>query len=78
MGQTANLGPISILFANNEVFYQFSNDQLSRNRLQAGVNLRVTQQFNARVYYQYQNTKNAPPTAPKVIDSLGIVATYTF
>ena len=75
---TDNLRPISYLYTNNEVFYQFSNQELFRNRFQAGINLRFTQQFNTRVYYQYQNTKNPPPTAPKVIDALGILAIYAF
>jgi len=72
---TDNVGPISYLYANNEVFYQFSNNGLFRNRFQAGVHLILAQQFNARVYYQYQDTKN---NAPKVIHALGVLAVYTF
>jgi predicted porin len=72
---TDNLGPIAYLYTNDEVFYQFSNEELFRNRFQVGANLTFTQRFNARVYYQYQNTKN---NEPKVINALGILAVYTF
>jgi hypothetical protein len=72
---TENLGPVSYLYTNDEVFYQFSNQQLFRNRFQLGANLIFTQRFNARVYYQYQNTTN---NEPKVINALGILAVYSF
>lgn len=72
---TDHLGPIAYLYTNDEVFYQFSNGELFRNRFQVGANLIFMQQFTARVYYQYQNTKN---NEPKVINALGILAVYTF
>jgi Protein of unknown function (DUF2490) len=72
---TENLGPVAYLFTNDEVFYQFSNDEFFRNRFQLGANLTFAQRWNARVYYQYQNTTN---NEPKVINALGILAVYTF
>jgi hypothetical protein len=72
---TDNLGPIAYLYANDEVFYQFSNQELFRNRFQVGTNLSFAPRFNARVYYQYQNTTN---NEPKVINALGILAVYAF
>jgi hypothetical protein len=70
-----NLGIVSYLFTNDEVFYQLSNDELFRNRFQVGANLVFTQAFSARVYYQYQDTKNKEPN---VINALGILAVYAF
>lgn len=70
-----NLGIVSYLFTNDELFYQLSNGELFRNRFQVGANLIFTQAFSARVYYQYQNTKN---NEPKVINALGILAVYAF
>ena len=70
-----NLGIVSYLYANDEVFYQLSNEELFRNRFQVGANLIFTEAFSARVYYQYQNTKN---NEPKVINALGILAVYAF
>jgi Protein of unknown function (DUF2490) len=70
---TDHLGPIAYLYANDEVFYQFSNQELFRNRFQLGTNLLFTQRLSARVYYQYQNTKN---NEPKVINALGVLAVY--
>jgi hypothetical protein len=72
---TENWGLVSYLFTNDEVFYQLSNGELFRNRFQIGANLSFTQAFSARVYYQYQNTKN---NEPKVINALGILAVYAF
>jgi predicted porin len=72
---TDNLGPIAYLYTNDEIFYQFSNQELFRNRFQVGANLNFTQRLSARVYYQYQNTKN---NEPKVINALGILAVYAF
>jgi hypothetical protein len=70
---TDHFGPLSYLYTNNEVFYQFSNQELYRNRFQVGTNLIFTQRCSARVYYQYQNTKN---NEPKVVNALGILAVY--
>jgi Protein of unknown function (DUF2490) len=68
-------GLLAFLFVNDEVFYQFSNEELFRNRFQLGANLIFTEAFSARVYYQYQNTKN---NEPKVINALGVLAVYAF
>jgi hypothetical protein len=70
---TEKLGPVAYLYVNDEVFYEFSNSELFRNRFQVGTNLIFTQRFGARVYYQYQNTKN---NEPKVINALGVLAVY--
>jgi hypothetical protein len=72
---TENLGPVAYLYTNDEVFYQLSNNELFRNRFQVGTNLIFTQGFSARVYYQYQNTKN---NEPKVINAFGVLAVYAF
>jgi predicted porin len=72
---TDHLGPIAYLYANDEVFYQFSSQEWFRNRFQVGANLTFTQRFSARVYYQYQNTTN---NEPKVINALGVLALYAF
>jgi hypothetical protein len=72
---TENLGPVAYLYTNDEVFYQFSNQEFFRNRFQVGTNLIFTPRFSARVYYQYQNTTN---NEPKVINALGVIALYAF
>lgn len=72
---TEGLGSVSFLYVNDEVFYQFSNSELYRNRAQAGVNLQLHRDVNLRVYYQRQDTKNAQPGA---INALGLQLAYTF
>jgi hypothetical protein len=72
---TDRLGPIAYLYTNYEEFYQFSNQEFFRSRFQVGTNLIFTQRFSARVYYQYQDTRN---NEPKVINALGILAVYAF
>jgi hypothetical protein len=73
--QAQELGPISYLFANDEVFYQFQNDEWFRNRFQAGVNWVATKRTGVRLYYQRQDSRNATPGA---INALGILAVVNF
>jgi len=72
---TEGLGPISYLFTNDEVYYQFSNDEWFRNRFQAGMNLIATKRTGVRLYYQRQDTKNSTPGA---INALGVLAAINF
>ena len=72
---TETWGPIAYLYANDEVFYQFSDDEFYRNRFQAGLNLRFGERTSLRVYYQRQDSKNQTPGA---INALGLLAAYDF
>jgi len=67
--RSRGLGPIRYLFANDEVFYKFSDNDWYRNRFQAGVNLELTERASMRVYYQYQYSNN---TTPASINALGL------
>ena len=71
---TENLGPVSYLFTNDEVFYQFSDSEFFRNRFQAGANLILGKRTNLRLYYQRQDSRNANPGA---INALGVLAVVT-
>jgi hypothetical protein len=72
---TAGSGSVSYLFANDEVFYQFSNSEWYRNRAQAGANLRLNKGVDLRVYFQRQDTRNSEPGA---INALGLLMVYRF
>lgn len=72
---TTGPGSVSYLFANDEVFYQFSNSEWYRNRFQAGVNLQLNKGVGLRVYYQRQDTKDSQPGA---INALGLLMLYRF
>jgi hypothetical protein len=60
-------GPVSYLFANDEVFYQFSNDEAYRNRFQAGASLKIGKRASLLVYYQRQDDKLNNPGALNVL-----------
>lgn len=63
-----NLGPVSFLFASDEVFYQFSDNEFFRNRFRIGTNLVLSERTSVRVYYQRQDSKDQTPAA---INALG-------
>ena len=67
---TENWGPISYLYSSDEVFYQFSDNALYRNRFQAGFNLRFGERTSLRLYYQRQDSTNQTPGA---INALGVL-----
>jgi len=66
---TPDWGSVSYLFVNNEVYYQFSNDEFFRNRFQAGANLVLGERTELVVYYQRQDSKQQTPGA---INALGL------
>ena len=68
---TQGWGPISYLYSSDEVFYQFSDNELFRNRFQAGLNLRCGERTSLRLYYQRQDSNNQTPGA---INALGVLA----
>ena len=72
---TGGLDPISYLFVNDEVFYQFSDDEWFRNRFRAGMNLVATKRTGIQLFYQRQDSKN---TTPGAINALGVTAVVTF
>jgi Protein of unknown function (DUF2490) len=72
---TENWGPISYLYSNDEVFYQFSDNELFRNRFQAGLSLRCGERTSLRLYYQRQDSNNQTPGA---INALGVLAAIDF
>jgi len=71
---TDGLGPISYLYVNDEIFYQFSEREWFRNRFQAGTNLRLSKHTELRLYYQRQDSENSKPGA---INALGVLAAVT-
>jgi hypothetical protein len=73
--KTTQLGPISYLFTNDEVYYQLSNAEFFRNRFQAGMNLVIGKRTGIRVYYQRQDDKLSHPGA---INALGLIGAITF
>jgi Protein of unknown function (DUF2490) len=66
---TPDWGRVSYLFANDEVYYRFSNDEFFRNRFQAGMNLVLGKRTELLVYYQRQDTNGQTPGA---INALGL------
>jgi Protein of unknown function (DUF2490) len=66
---TPDWGMVSYLFANDEVYYRFDDNELFRNRFQAGVNLVLGKRTELLVYYQRQDTENQTPGA---INALGL------
>ncbi|HTT03146.1 MAG TPA: DUF2490 domain-containing protein [Steroidobacteraceae bacterium] len=73
--KTSDLGPISYLFTNDEVYYQFSNNEFFRNRFQAGMNFLLGKRTGLKLYYQRQDDKLSHPGA---INALGLIAAITF
>jgi hypothetical protein len=72
---TPDWGPLTCLFANDEIYYRFQNDMLYRNRFQAGVDLAMTSRSSMRVYYERQDDKLNTPGALNVI---GVIVAMTF
>lgn len=66
---TPDWGMVSYLYANDEVFYRFSDDEFFRNRFQAGLDLVLGKRTALKVYYQRQDTEGQTPGA---INALGL------
>ena len=60
---TPDWGLVSYLFANDEVYYRFADNELFRNRFQAGMNLVLGKRTELLVYYQRQDTEDQTPGA---------------
>lgn len=65
----------SYLFINDEGFYQFSNNQWFRNRLEVGTDVTLTRAADMRLYYMRQDSRNSTPGA---INALGITFAVQF
>jgi len=72
---TAGLSCMSYLFASDEVFYEFQDQQWYRNRFRAGTNLVLTERTDLQVFYQRQDSNNSTPGA---INALGLTVDVTF
>ncbi len=66
---TPDWGMLSYLYANDEVYYRFSDDEFFRNRFQAGASLVFGKRTSLQVYYQRQDTHDQNPGA---INALGL------
>jgi len=66
---TPDLGFVSYLYTNDEVFYEFVDSEFFRNRFQAGLNVVFGKRTSMRVYYQRQDSKEQTPGA---INALGL------
>jgi len=67
---TPGAAPISYVFVNDEAFYQGSASEWSRNRAQAGMNLRFYRRYDLQVYYLWQNDELSKPAR---INALGLL-----
>jgi Protein of unknown function (DUF2490) len=72
---TAGLSWMSYLFANDEVFYEFQDQEWYRNRFRAGANLVLSERTDLQVFYQRQDSNNSTPGA---INALGLTLDVTF
>jgi uncharacterized protein YhjY with autotransporter beta-barrel domain len=72
---TEGLRWVSYLFTNDEVFYEFQDQEWFRNRFRAGANLKLSKHADLDVFYQRQDSNNATPGA---INALGLTADVTF
>jgi hypothetical protein len=72
---TEGLSWMSYLFANDEVFYEFQDQQWYRNRFRAGANLVLSERTDLQVFYQRQDSNNSTPGA---INALGLTLDVTF
>jgi Protein of unknown function (DUF2490) len=72
---TEGLNWMSYLFASDEVFYEFQDQQWFRNRFRAGTNLVLTERTDLQVFYQRQDSNNSTPGA---INALGLTVDVTF
>jgi len=66
---------VSYLFANDEVFYEFQDQNWFRNRFRAGMNITLTDRTDVDVFYNRQDSNNATPGA---INALGLTFDVTF
>jgi hypothetical protein len=67
---TPGAGPITYLFVNDEVFYQGSAGEWSRNRAQVGLNVRFYRRYDLEIYHQWQNDELSQPAR---INALGLL-----
>ena len=72
---TEGLRWVSYLFTNDEVFYEFQDQNWFRNRFRAGMNLLLTERTDLDVFYQRQDSNNSTPGA---INALGLTFDVTF
>ena len=72
---TDEISWMSYLFASDEVFYEFQDQEWFRNRFRAGANLILTERTRLDVFYQRQDSKNSTPGS---INALGLTAAVTF
>jgi len=72
---TEGLSWMSYLFANDEVFYEFQDQEWYRNRFRAGANLVLSERTDLQVFYQRQDSNNSTPGA---INALGVTFDVTF
>jgi hypothetical protein len=63
------LGPVSAIFANEEVFYDFGARQWERSRAQIGLALTAAPDAELRIYYLRQDDRFA---RPRTINALGL------
>jgi len=66
---------MSYVFASDEVFYGFQDQEWYRNRFRAGANLILTERTRLDVFYQRQDSKNSTPGS---INALGLTCAITF
>ncbi|HEY1874753.1 MAG TPA: DUF2490 domain-containing protein [Steroidobacteraceae bacterium] len=72
---TEGISWMSSLFANDEVFYEFQDQNWYRNRFRAGANVVLTERTDLQVFYQRQDSNNSTPGA---INALGLTLDVTF
>jgi len=72
---TEGLSWMSYLFANDEIFYEFQDQEWYRNRFRAGANLVLSERTDLQVFYQRQDSNNSTPGA---INALGVTFDVTF
>jgi hypothetical protein len=72
---TEGISWMSYLFANDEVFYEFQDQEWYRNRFRAGANLVLSERTDLQVFYQRQDSNNSTPGA---INALGLTLDVTF
>jgi hypothetical protein len=66
---TPDWGIVSYLFANDEVYYRFSDDEFFRNRFRAGMNFVFSKRTSLQAFYQRQDTEDQTPGA---INAVGL------
>lgn len=66
---------MSYVFVNDEVFYEFQDQEWFRNRFRAGANLILSKRTTLDVFYQRQDSNNSTPGA---INALGLTAAINF